>query len=87
MTKGKAVNSRPVLIRTASERDAQRLHRLAVLDSAADLHGPAIIAEREGRLIAAMPLDGGRAIADPFEPSADVVRLLELRRTQLEEAA
>lgn len=81
------MNAQPVLIRNASDRDAQKLHRLAVLDSAPDLHGPAIVAEREGRVIAAMPLDGGRAIADPFEPSADVVRLLELRRAQLEEAA
>lgn len=81
------MNTAPVLIRTASERDADKLHRLALLDSASDLHGPAIVAEREGKVIAAMPLEGGRAIADPFEPSADVVRLLELRRAQLEEAA
>ena len=34
-------------------------------------------------MIAALPLGSGRAIADPFEPSAEAVALLELRRTQL----
>jgi hypothetical protein len=81
------VNNSPVLIRQASERDAAKLHRLAVLDSADDVHVPALVAERDGSLVAAVPMDGGRAIADPFVPSADVVRLLELRRTQLEHAA
>lgn len=76
-----------LVIRTASERDAQPLHRLAVIDSAPDLNGPALVAESDGHLVAAVPLTGGRPIADPFMPSADAVRLLELRRAQLEEAA
>ena len=49
--------------------------------------GPVLVAEQAGILVAAVPLRGGRSIADPFTPSADIVRLLELRRTQLRAAA
>ena len=34
-------------------------------------------------MIAALPMGAGRPIADPFEPTAEIVALLELRRTQL----
>ena len=37
-------------------------------------------------MLAALPLGSGRAIADPFEPTAEVVALLELRREQMESA-
>jgi hypothetical protein len=46
-----------------------------------------LVAERDGVLVAALPLSGGRAIADPFELTAGVVGLLELRRAQLHPAA
>lgn len=75
-----------LVIRRASEADAGSLHRLALLDSAAEPHGPMLVAEREGMLIAAVPLGGGRPIADPFVPSKDIVGLLELRRAQLRPA-
>ena len=44
------------------------------------------MAEADSRLLAALPLGSGRAIADPFEPTAELVALLELRRTQMEAA-
>jgi hypothetical protein len=75
-----------VVIRQAAPEDSGRLQRLAVLDSAPDPHGPMLVAEREGVLVAAVPLSGGRAIADPFEPTAGIVGLLELRRAQLRPA-
>jgi hypothetical protein len=34
-------------------------------------------------MLAALPLGSGRVIADPFEPTAEVVALLELRAAQL----
>ena len=34
-------------------------------------------------MLAALPLGSGRAIADPFEPTAEIVALLELRRAQI----
>ena len=45
-----------------------------------------LVAESDGRLLAAVPFDGGRAIADPFEPTAEAVALLELRARQIVEA-
>jgi hypothetical protein len=36
-------------------------------------------------LVAALPLDGGAALADPFKPTSDIVALLELRARQLRE--
>lgn len=76
-----------VVIRQASAEDGGRLQRLAVLDSAPQPQGPMLVAEREGILVAAVPLSGGRPIADPFEPTAGIVGLLELRRRQLRPAA
>jgi len=35
------------------------------------------------RMLAALPLGSGRPIADPFEPTAEIVALLELRAEQL----
>jgi hypothetical protein len=78
--------SEPVLIRAASPRDRRRLRRLAQLDSAPEPRGAMLVAEREGALVAAVPLAGGRVIADPFELTADAVSLLELRRAQLRPA-
>jgi hypothetical protein len=75
-----------VVIRQSQADDNGRLHRLALLDSAPEPHGPMLVAEREGMLVAALPLSGGRAISDPFEPTAGIVRLLEQRRSQLRPA-
>jgi hypothetical protein len=72
-----------VTVRHAVDADERALARLAALDSAPRLRGPALLAEADSRLIAALPLGSGRPIADPFEPSAAVVALLELRRSQL----
>jgi hypothetical protein len=74
-----------VAIRLAGRDDEVALARLAVLDDAEAPTGTTLLAEVDGRVVAALPLDGGRAIADPFEPTADVVHLLELRAAQLRE--
>ena len=75
-----------VVIRQAAPADGGRLRRLALLDSAPEPQGPMLVAERDGVLVAALPMRGGRAIADPFEPTAGIVGLLELRRSQLRPA-
>ena len=75
-----------LVIRSASRRDQRRIRRLAELDSAPEPTGALLVAEREGTLVAALPLSGGNAIADPFEWTADAVGLLELRRAQLRPA-
>src|SRR2546423_10036916 len=72
-----------VVIRRANGHDARRLERLAQLDSAHVPAGPTLVAELDGVLVAAVSLNGGRPLADPFMPSAGLVKMLELRRTQL----
>ena len=72
-----------VTVRPSRPADESRLARLAALDSAKPLLGPALIAEADSRLLAALPLGSGRAIADPFEPTAELVELLQLHKEQL----
>ncbi len=72
-----------VTVRYATVADAPALARLAALDSASPPRGPALIAEVASRPLAALPLGSGRPIADPFEPTAALVALLELRAAQL----
>jgi hypothetical protein len=72
-----------VTIRRAGDGDAARLRVLARLDSSRPLTGPVLVAERNGALIAAIGLGDGRTIADPFEPTAAYVALLELRAESL----
>jgi hypothetical protein len=73
-------------VRPSRPADESGLARLAALDSAKPLRGPALVAEADSRLLAALPLGSGRPIADPFEPTAEIVALLQLRKEQLAEA-
>lgn len=69
-----------LVIRPAYPDDATPLERLARLDSQRPFgRGPALVAERDGRILAALSTADGRAIADPFAPTADLVALLRLR--------
>jgi hypothetical protein len=76
-----------LIIRYAAAADleaAAAVRRLAELDEAPPPPaGPVLLAERAGRPIAARPLAGSETVADPFEPTADAVALLELRARQL----
>jgi hypothetical protein len=65
-----------VLLRMARAGDDADLVRLAALDSARRLAGPALIAEENGAIVAALCLSTGRAVADPFVPSLHLVELL-----------
>jgi hypothetical protein len=70
-------------IRMARPADGAALSRLAQLDSApAPKPVPMLVAEVGGELRAALPLDGGRAIADPFRPTAELVAILMERARQ-----
>jgi hypothetical protein len=71
-----------LVIRPAYPDDHAALERLARLDSQRPFigrGGPALVAERDGRILAALSVADGRAIADPFAPTADLVALLRLR--------
>jgi hypothetical protein len=61
----------------------EAIERLAQLDSARPPDGPVLVAAVGGEPVAALPLDGGPAIADPFQPTAALVSLLELRVAQM----
>ena len=72
-----------VTLRHAVAADARPLRDLADLDSAKPLAGSALVAEVDGRLRAALPLDGGSPIAYPFYRGQELVELLRLRAAQL----
>jgi hypothetical protein len=72
-----------VTLRYASAADAFALRRLADLDSSLTPEGPALVAEVDGRLRAALPLDGGDPIADPFHRGVELIELLRVRAAQL----
>ena len=70
-------------LREATDDDAAQLFRLARLDSRGrPPSGRLIVAEDDGQLVAALSLDDGDTIADPFRPTAAVVALLRLRANQ-----
>lgn len=72
-----------VTVRRAFPEDARAVDRLAQLDSGQVPTGPTLVAEVRGELVAALPLGGGRPVADPLRPTAELVGLLELRAAQL----
>ncbi|HEV3377343.1 MAG TPA: hypothetical protein VG126_08695 [Thermoleophilaceae bacterium] len=75
-----------ITVRRSVAADRSELERLAALDSARPPTEPALVAEADSRMLAALPLGSGRPIADPFEPTAAIVALLELRARQIEAA-
>jgi hypothetical protein len=77
--KGEPVTDKTLTIRLADTADAAALARLAALDSAALPRGDTLLAEVGDELWAAVELDTGAAIADPFRPSGHVVDMLRLR--------
>ncbi len=72
-----------VTVRLADYSDAAALVRLAHLDEAPVPDGPVLVAEAGDRPVAALPLNGGPAIADPFHRTTALVEMLDLRARQL----
>ena len=73
-----------VLIRPASARDEPDIARLAALEERPELAGgERLIGELGGRVVAALDVRSGRAVADPFVPTRGVVELLGLRAAQV----
>jgi hypothetical protein len=70
-------------IREATTGDEVAIGRLAQLDSRPRPTGRTLVAEVDGRVEAALALENGRAVADPFEPTADAVALLKVRAAQM----
>jgi len=72
-----------VEMRRATVKDERAVRRLAQLDEMTPPQGDVLLAELDGRLVAALPLEGGRAVADPFTPTREIVELLVLRAAAL----
>jgi hypothetical protein len=70
-------------LRYAHAGDREAIVRLAQLDSQSEPSGSLLVAESEGRIVAAMPLEGGDAIANPFVRTAELVEILRLRAAHL----
>jgi hypothetical protein len=73
-----------ILIRLATSADARTLNNLAALDSRHPLAGPAMLAEVDGTVRAALDLYDGSVAADPFARTAEVVEMLRLRASRLQ---
>jgi hypothetical protein len=70
-------------IRLATTADDLAVRRLAALDSAFPPTGDVLLAEMGDELWAALSVDTGTAVADPFRPSRDLVDLLRFRAGRL----
>jgi hypothetical protein len=77
--RGTNMTDKTLTIRRADSSDTGALFRLAALDSASPPTGAALLAEVGGELWAAVEIDSGTAIADPFRPSGELVDLLRLQ--------
>jgi hypothetical protein len=66
-------------LRNATVADDAALTRLAALDSSRVPSGELLVAELDGTLVAALSVDTGAAIADPFEHTAAIVDALRVR--------
>ena len=73
---GPMTSSSPLVLRLATAADAAALERLAALDSARPLTGEVALASVDGEVRAALSLETGRAVADPFHASLELVPLL-----------
>lgn len=72
-----------VAVRLARPEDEAAIRRIASLDGKKAPAGRLLVAEADGEVIAALPIAGGDAVADPFQWTSDVVALMEMRAEQL----
>jgi hypothetical protein len=73
-----------VTLRLSCAADDGMLARLSGLDSSEPPARPVLLAEVNGQLRAALGLSDGTAVADPFQPTADLIDLLRARARQLD---
>src|SRR4051812_12729678 len=75
--------SADVVIRYARRDEADALATLAQLDSSRAPRGEVIVADVQGELWAAVSLDDGHAVANPFRPSGELTFRLSERAREL----
>jgi hypothetical protein len=71
-------------IRPATKEDLRSLHELAQLDSQRPLGGRILIGEIDGRPAAAISLNDGRVVADPFQRTVQLTQSLRLRAASIQ---
>ena len=72
-----------MLLRLSTVHDGPALRQLAALEGRPAPAERCVLAEVGGSVVAALPVGGGAAIADPFAVSRHLLPLLELRARQL----
>jgi hypothetical protein len=72
-----------IALRVAQPDEANVVAHLAELDDAPTLAGKVLLAVADGDPIAALSLDDGRVVANPFASTTDAVALLRLREQHL----
>ena len=73
-------------IRFAAPDDEATLTRLAELDSSRAPRGAVLVADVGDETWAALSLDDGHAVSDPFRPASEAVWMLAERARQLKTA-
>src|SRR5580765_1536075 len=73
---------RRVVIRLAADRDGAALRRLATLEGVDFLAGSWLCAETDGALMAALRLEDGTVLADPFVRTRALTRVLKIWAAQ-----
>ena len=76
------MDSTDISIRLAEAADMPALRRVAQRDSRLLPPGDLLVAEAQGEVQAALSLQTGESVADPFRPTAALVDLLQLRARQ-----
>ena len=70
------MTNQPLTLRVARPDDAPAVRRLAQLDSSRPPSGPVLLAVVGSEPVAALGVETGRVVADPFRPTAGVVAML-----------
>ncbi len=71
-----------ITIRHSSADDIAAIRELAELDSGRAPAGQALLGLVDGRLVAAVGIEDGRTVADPFSYTANIVKMLSVRAAQ-----
>jgi hypothetical protein len=72
-----------VTVRLARDGDWSSIRRLEQLEGRRLPNEPTLVAEVDGRVLAARTLTARQAVADPFRPTGSLVELLDLRSLHL----
>jgi hypothetical protein len=70
--------SESITIRRSTADDREAIRRVAELDSGTAPKGESMLAVVSGEIRAVLPIAGGRALADPFHRTAELVDLLRV---------